>query len=250
MPGNPLGAVVDRSGPVPLAALTAIDSGSFNRVVGLGVEAPAHPGDVDRIIEHYQGLGQSNFRIELAPVATPSGVVRWLEHAGLHPAREAVTKVWRRLEDLDVSSDDGDFSSEDGDVRRLTAADVEGVAALNMRAWGAWQSTVSLRPWFGATVGKDGFAHYGAFVDDRLVCTGALVSDGRLAWIGFDATHPRHRSRQLRRSLTRRRLADARAAGCQIVHAEGRTDRLTGRSRVLDTLYVRRLFVSADDGPQ
>jgi hypothetical protein len=234
-PGDPLGAVIDRSGTVPLPALTAVDAGSFNRVVGLGLDVPATPEFVDTIVAFYRSLQQRNFQVDLAPVAAPAELVEWLRQAGLHPLEERMTKVWGRLDELDVAADDCE-------IRVLTKADAEAVAALNVRAWGAWQAPVSLRPWFGGTVGLEGFAHYGGFVDGRLLCTGAMVIDGQLAWIGFDATHPRHQSRQLRRALTARRIVDARAAGCAIIHAEARTDRLTGRSRVLDTLYVRTLY--------
>jgi hypothetical protein len=263
VPGNPLGAVIDRSGPFPLPALTAVDSDSFNRIVALGVAEPADADTIDRIVGFYRDLSQSNYRVELAPV-TPPDVASSLRRAGLRLVSEGTTKVWRRIGAMDGSNGstsieglhdldphcDPHGSEEALDIRRLSAADAEQVGALNVRAWGAWQARVSLSPWFTATVGQVGFVHYGVFVDDRLVCTGALAVDGQLAWIGFDATHPRHRSRQFRRSLTIRRLADARAAGCTIIHAEGSTERLSGRSRVLDTLYVRQFFVhGGEPGP-
>ncbi len=252
IPGNPLGAVIDRSAPHPLPALTAVDSASFNRIIALGVADSADPHTIDRIVSFYRDLGQLHFRVELAPVTSPD-VASSLERAGLRQVSDGMIKVWRRLGSMEEGSesttDDGVHgldpygNQEARDIRRLSAADAEQVAALNVRAWGAWQAPVSLSPWFMATVGQVGFVHYGVFVDDQLVCTGALAIDGQLAWIGFDATHPRHQSRQFRRSLTLRRLADARAAGCTIIHAEGSTDGLGGRSRVLDTLYVRRFFV-------
>ena len=256
VPGNPLGAVIDRSGSFPLPALTAVDSGSFNRVVALGVADPTDSDTIEKIVSFYRGLGQLNFRVELAPVTAPH-VASSLERAGLHRASDGMTKVWGRLESM--NNGDGSASDETAhdldphfdsngdqevrDIRRLSAPDAEQVAALNVRAWGAWQAGVSLKPWFAATVGQNGFVHYGVFEADQLVCTGAMAINGHLAWIGFDATHPRHQSRQFRRSLTLRRVADARAAGCTIIHAEGSTDRLSGRSRVLNTLYVRRYFV-------
>jgi hypothetical protein len=263
VPGNPLGAVIDRSGPFPLPALTAVDSGSFNRIVGLGVADPADPDTIDRIVSFYEDLGQLNFRVELAPVAPPD-VASSLERAGLRQVSDGMIKVWRRLGSLEGSN--GSTANEGAhnrdpycephgdqqarDIRQLSAGDAERVAALNVRAWGAWQARVPLSPWFTATVGQVGFDHYGVFVDDQLVCTGALAINGDMAWIGFDATDPRHRSRQFRLSLTLRRLADARAAGCTIIHAEGSTGRLSSRSRVLDTLYVRRFFVhGGEPGP-
>ncbi len=253
VPGNPLGAVIDRSGPFPLPALTAVDSNSFNRIVGLGVTDPADSDAIDRIVTFYRDLGQLNFRVELAPV-TPPDVASSLERAGLLQVSDGMTKVWRRLGSLKGSIGSTEIEGVEDldplggetsrDIRRLSATDAERVAALNVQAWGAWQARVSLRPWFAATVGQGGFVHYGAFENDQLVCTGALVINGQLGWIGFDATHPRHRSRQFRRSLTLRRLADAHAAGCTIIHAEGSTDRLSDRSRVLDTLYVRTILRS------
>lgn len=260
VPDDPLGAVVDRSGPVPLPALTSVDAGSFNRVVGLGMDPPASPAAVDRIVDFYRSLNQRHFQIELAPPATPPELAGWLEARGLVPADTQMTKVWRRLGDPDTPPGDGATSPGDGatspgdetlppdagQVRRLTGDEAGAVAALNVRAWGAFHAPVSLHPWFAATVGSPGFAHYGAFVDGRLVCTGAMVVDGELAWIGFDATHPRHQARHLRRALTARRIADARAAGCSVIHAEGRTDRLSDRARMLDTLYVRTIYAPAD----
>jgi hypothetical protein len=263
VPGNPLGAVIDRSGPCPLSALTEADSADLNRIVALGVTEPADSDTIGRIVSFYRDLGQSNYRVELAPMTTP-GVASSLERAGLHQVSEGTTKVWSRIGSTDRATEsttielvndleehcDAHGGQESWDIRQLSAADAELVGALNVKAWGAWQARVSLIPWFTATVGQVGFDHYGVFVDDQLVCTGALAIDGQLAWIGLDATHPRHRSRQFRRSLTIRRLADARAAGCTIIHAEASTNRLSGRSRVLDTLYVRRLFVhSGAPGP-
>ena len=223
--GNPLGAVVDRRGAVPLPALTSVDSSAFNRVVALGTATPATRRDIRRIIDFYLELGQHGFRVELSPAAAPGDLADQLVELGLHPVAETVTKVWRCFDDSDRVELAVDTDAID--VRRLTSSDAEHVSDLNVRAWGAWHSSVSLSPWFGATVGAEGFAHYGAFVDDRLVCVGAMAIDGDLAWIGFDATHPRHQARQLRRALTRRRITEALDAGCHVVHTEAATDRLT-----------------------
>ena len=203
VPGNPLGAVVGHEGSVPLAALTAAASGALNRVIALGVPSPSSKAAVDRVVEFFERVEQDCFQVELAPIAAPPALGDWLQGAGLLISPETVTKVWRDLEGFDLTVDDVD-------VRKLTARDADQVAGLNVRAWGAWQQP-SLHSWFAATVGQDGFHHCGAFVDDRLVSCGALVIDNDLAWIGFDATHPRHKLLGLRRSLTVRRLADARA---------------------------------------
>ena len=179
--------------------------GRANRVIALGVPSPSSKAAVDRVVEFFERVEQDCFQVELAPIAAPPALGDWLQGAGLLISPETVTKVWRDLEGFDLTVDDVD-------VRKLTARDADQVAGLNVRAWGAWQQP-SLHSWFAATVGQDGFHHCGAFVDDRLVSCGALVIDNDLAWIGFDATHPRHKLLGLRRSLTVRRLADVRRCG-------------------------------------
>ncbi len=245
LPGDPLGAVVARRGSLPLAALTKVPSDTVNRVVALGVVEPATSEVIEGVVDWYRSVGQPCFRVELAPVAGPPGIEERLRNAGLDPVAESVTKVWRPLDEEDPEPDVGrDEAREAGiEVVELTSRHAEDVAALNVRAWGAWRTPVSMAPWFSVTVGCEGFRHYGIVVDDRLVSTGALVLDGELAWIGFDATHPRHQSRLLRRSLTLRRMEDARDSGCRLVHAEARTEALTSRARLLRTLYLRRIYV-------
>jgi hypothetical protein len=97
----------------------------------------------------------------------------------------------------------------------------------------------AMHPWFLGSVGAKGFTHYGIFDSERLLATGTLCIDGHLAWLGFDATHPRSQERSLRRSLTLQRLEDARTQGCNIMHAEARTNRLTSRGRFFDSSYER-----------
>jgi GNAT superfamily N-acetyltransferase len=131
--------------------------------------------------------------------------------------RPGTFKIWRPIEPrlaeppLDAPLD--------VDVRRLGAADTDAVAELNLLAWGAWNNP-AMHAWFGATVGRAGWQHYGVFDADRLVATGALRTSDGLGWFGFDATHPRHQGKQLRQAISARRLADAAAQGCTIVHAE------------------------------
>jgi hypothetical protein len=193
-PGNPLGAVIDRNGPCLLPALTAVDSCSFNRILALGVDGPADPDTIDRIVSFYRDLAQLNYCVELAPVTTPD-VAKSLGRAGFRQLSEGTVKVWRRIGPVDRSNGrtgivrmhdldtycDPKADQEVRDIRRLSAADAEQVGALNVKAWGAWQAPVSLIAWFRATVGKAGFVHYGVFVDDELISTGALAIDGPLA---------------------------------------------------------------------
>lgn len=240
LPGNPLHAVVDRSGPLPLVALCAADRRDINRVVGLGVRTPARIEDLDAICSFYEAHGQRNFRIEVAPIARPSDLAHWITARGLACEGLGNFKMWRKTEQPP--------SVESGiDVRRLGPADADALTAINVAAWGAWSMPVSMASWFGATVGQDGVRHYGVFDGDRLVATGALFIGDGLGWLGFDATHPRHQGRKLRQALSSVRMVDAAAEGCSIIHAESA---IAPSPRALRDgwrlLYERQSFSSLD----
>jgi hypothetical protein len=213
LPGNPLDAVIDRSRPLPLVALRAVDRGDFNRVIGLGVHEPAHAEDIDAIFSFYEKHQQENFWVEVTPLTRPAELTGWLTSRGATCGGPGTFKMWRRVENpptmpLDI------------EVRRLGPEDAEALIAINIAAWGAWSMPVSMAAWFGATVGSAGVQHYGVFESDRLVATGALFVGHGLGWLGFDATHPRQQGRQLRQAISSARMEDAAAQGCEIVHAE------------------------------
>ncbi len=216
VPGNPLGATVDRSiaPPLVLAVAQVIDSTDINRVVGLGLFSPATREMVSTVVAFYRSHGQPTFRIELSPAAAPSELhSHWLTDVGLRRTEHGMTKTWHSIDLLPPAS-------SDVEVRRLGRGHRDAVADLSLAAWGAWEGTGPLRTWFGATVGTQGFHHYGVFDGDQLVSVGALMITGSLAWLGFDATHPRYRSYDLRRSVLLVRVDDARRHGCRTVHGE------------------------------
>lgn len=213
LPGNPLGATVDRSVAPPLALLKAIASVEINRVVGLGLVSPATRETVAAVIGFYRLHGQSTFRIEVSPAASPPDLAQTLEMAGLRLADDTITKMWSSTERVPPPS-------KEVEVRRLGREHRDAVAELNVIAWGAWAAAGPLRIWFGSTVGTRGFRHYGIFDGDRLVSVGALAVTGTLGWVGFAATHPHYRGHSFRRSINLVRLAEARELGCQIVHVE------------------------------
>jgi hypothetical protein len=211
--GNPLDAVIDRSGACPLVALCAVDRGDINRVIALGVDQPARAQDIEAICSFYESHGQQNFRIEVTPLARPADLAGWITSRDLACEPAGTFKMWRRAERPPVVA-------PEIAVRRLGPADVDALTAINVAAWGAWNMPVSMAAWFGATVGGEGVSHYGVFDDDRLVATGALFVDDGLGWLGFDATHPRYQGRKLRQAISSARMTDALSQGCELVHAE------------------------------
>jgi len=212
VPGNPLQAVSDHLGPLPLVALCAIDRRDFNRVVALGVRSQVRSQDVDAICSFYETHKQRNFRIEITPLARVSELTELVTERGIAGDEPGNFKLWRKVE--------RPRTIRPGiEVRRLDRADSDALAMLNIVAWGAW-GTPGIGVWFGATVGRAGVRHYGIFDADRLVASGALFVDDRIGWFGFDATHPRYKRRGLRQAISAARMMDAAVLGCKIVHAE------------------------------
>jgi hypothetical protein len=233
LPGNPLGAVVDRCVAPALAMTRAIASADMNRVVGLGVCSPATRETVAAMVAFYRSLGQSTFRVELSPVASPPELSQWLVDAGLRRTENCISKTW-------CSTDQVPTTSKEVEVRRLGPEHRDAVAELNALAWGAWESTGPLRTWFGATVGTQNFRHYGLFDGDHLVWVGALMVSGDLGWMGFDATHPRHRGRHISRRGFLVRVDDARRLGCRIIHGE--TAHKPSATAIVRKLYERQVY--------
>jgi GNAT superfamily N-acetyltransferase len=213
VPGDPLAARVNRSLSVPLPALTIVNFGLFNRVIGLGVASPTSPAELDHIIDWYGTQGQTDYWIEVTPASLPVDLADLLVARGLADTGRRQSKVCRRPASLPV-----DRSVE---VVELAAADRENFAAVNVAAWVA---PGMLAAWFGATFGADGFRHFGVRDGDRLVATGAMFVSGSTAWVGFGATLPGFRRRGLQTALLSHRVTEAAAMGCDLVHAETSAD--------------------------
>jgi hypothetical protein len=234
LPDNPLGAVVDRTASPPLALLAATNSLAINRVVGLGLSSPATGRTISSIADFYRSHGQRTFRIELSPAASPRDVADLLEAVGFRREEKTNTKMW-------CSTQQQLPATREIDVQRLGPEHRDAVAELNAVAWGAWGAE-DLRPWFGATVGRPPFRHYGVFDDGLLVSVGVLAVVGTLGWMGFAATHPRYRRHGLRRGTELARITGARDLGCEIVHMEIATEYTSALRHPFEKLCERELY--------
>ncbi len=235
VPGNPLGVTVQRSMSPPLHTLEALDSPDINRVVGLGAGSPATRDQVRQIVDFYRSRGRWHLRVELSPVAAPAELPAWLIDEGFTLDVASSTKVVRSANDVGPTP-------TDTPVRLLGRESREAVAALNSLVWGDWSATSPAATWFGATVGVEGFRHYGAFDGDRLVSVGVMVVTGELAWLGFGATHLHYQDRGLRAASLALRQAHARDLGCQMVHAEVETRYSASPKLPFEPFYERQSY--------
>jgi hypothetical protein len=212
--GNPLQAEVDYSISTPLSTLAVFDFAKFNRVVALGVNSPATEDDLDAIASFYLSRGQSRYFIEMTPATRPETLASTLRSRGLTPVVDRIAKCWRGLDDIPAAP-------PDVDVRLLDVTDRDQWALVNVSAW---TLPSFFKKWFSATLGVDGFRHYGIFEGDLMVSTGALYVTDNVAWSGFSATRPECRGHGYQTATHVRRLLDARELGCTVVHTEAAAD--------------------------
>jgi hypothetical protein len=197
-------------GSTTVFALRGLDFVDVNRVLGVGLDGPHGPDQMETIVATYGELGLKRYQLEIVE-GSPSPDERLLEAVGLVRYPDPIWTVWRWLNELPAPE-------TEVPVRVLGPSDRRQVAELQRTAWGVWEPDESHDLWFGATLGAEGFTYFGAFIDDDLVSVGALCVDGDTAWAGFDATHPRLRQKRLRHELGVARLRRASELGCDLIH--------------------------------
>jgi hypothetical protein len=207
--GNPLGAGVDLSPGIAVPALTAIDAGLFNRVIGLGIDELADDALLDAVLASYARRGQSHLVLEVTDASVPTDLRQRLTARGLVDTGYRQAKTWQVPALYEGPCMDA--------VVQLGPDDVDEFAQVNMIAW---EVPAFLAVWFGATLFADGFSHYGVKVGGRIVSTGALFVEDGIGWLGFGATLPEFRGRGMQRAVLARRVHEAAVQKCRIVHSE------------------------------
>jgi hypothetical protein len=206
--GNPLGAELLRAGAATVPLVRSVGSPLVNRVIGLGVGAPALEDDLDAACAAY-GERELAFAVSVAPHARPAELPEWLGRRGLAPG-SSFAKLWRRTADPPAAE---------------TALRIERVGAERAREFAsvncaAWHLDGEFAAWFEAAVGRPRWRHYLAFDGERPVAAGALFVHDGAAWLGFAATLSRHRGRGAHAALLARRIRDAAELGCELVVTE------------------------------
>ena len=82
-----LGLHLETVGTALVSMSTGEPSILINRAIGLGLEAPASRGDVERIVSLYADAGIDRYYLHLHPRAQPVELRDWLLGAGLEPGR-------------------------------------------------------------------------------------------------------------------------------------------------------------------
>jgi len=207
--GNLLRAEVAWASATPILIVAALDFGLFNRVIGLGVASTATDEEIAMIVSAYDARSQTRWTVCVAPVASPADLGARLEAHGLRRGSD-FTKVIR-------STERPPELSTDLRIEEVGPESTEAVVGVSLQAWGFPHA---FSAWFAGSLGRPGWHHYVGFDGTEAVSTGALYVSGGIGWLGFGATLPSHRNRGGQGAIMARRVRDAGALGCRLVHTE------------------------------
>lgn len=210
---GPLGLTQRPMGSALATAAGRIDVLAYNRVLGLGVAAPAEPGDLDEAAHFFAAAGSPRWMVNVSPAADPPELTEWLEARGF-ALHNHWLKLWRDARDPVEGADDPR-------VRPIGAEHADAFARCDAEAFSLPESVI---PWIAATVGKPHWHHYAAFDGEEPVGFAALVALDRVGWLGFASTKPSHRRHGVQSALIATRLRAAAALGCERVIVETADD--------------------------
>lgn len=203
-----LGLSWERDGQVLVCRAGRVPNWFFNRLVGLGLDAPARRDEVDGHLDRFFESGVP-FGVSVVSSARPHELPGWLEARGL--AR--TTTLARMVRTTD------DLPEPESDVVIRVVGREDAVA---------WGETVvrgfALPPlcasWMAGLVGRDGWRVHLAYESGEPVAAGALCVHGKVGWLGFGCTLPKSRGRGIHRAMMLRRMMDAADLGCRWLQTE------------------------------
>ena len=183
----------------PLSAVTM-----FNRVLCLGIEAPATDEQLDEALDFLKGV---QAYVTVAPEAEPQDLGERLEARGL-PRDRGWTKFVR-------STAAPPRASTDLRVERDQSGEAFGEAALR-----GFDVPQFFGEWLSRLAGREGWQCFVAYDGDAPAAAGALFVTERVGWIGIGATVPEQRGKGGQSALLAARTEAASAAGCEGVVTE------------------------------
>jgi len=180
-----------------------LDAAEFNRVLGLGVTAPATAAHVEAVAARYRPLKLASARFQLSPAAQPHAEIEgWLAAQGMDRAPRAWTKRARRTDALPETPTS---------LAIVDAADAPG--RFSAVACAGFGMPPFLAPWLEALVGRPDWRCFLAMDGETAVTAGALYLAADCGWLGIGATLPDARGRGGQGAIMRARLAAAAKAG-------------------------------------
>lgn len=204
------GLAVHRLGSAVAFVMAKVDNAQFNRLLGLGVAAPATEQELDAGLDLFRAAGLRNFLVHVTPDAQPPALADWVTGRGLVPFRRAWAKLHRGV------------SPPPTVATELRVAEIDAASSADFArvVCDGFGMPPPMRPWLGALPGRAGWRAYLAYAEAEPVSAAVLYMRDGVAWYGAAATIPTGRRRGGQRAILARCIADAIAAGCTNIASE------------------------------
>ena len=190
------------------ALRSAPTSAMFNRVLGLGLAAPATDVGLAAIGRFFAERGVS-YGIGLHPDAQPGDLPRRLEQLGLRTGY-----AWAKFE---RPTDAVPEVRTELRVERVAADRAADFASVFVRAYG---TPPFFEPWLVELPDRAGWDCFVAYAGDEPAATGAVFTHAGVGWLGMAGTLQEHRRKGAQSAILAARIEAARDAGCDVVVTE------------------------------
>jgi GNAT superfamily N-acetyltransferase len=202
-----LGLTLDHVGGADALACTGSGDVILNRVMGLGVEAPARQEEIAALAAHYRGRGVARYIVHVSPVARPAELEGWLGAAGFTPFRRA----WMKFA-LAAARAPAAVPAMNGlELREIGAAQGDAFAALVTRVF----DMGGCEALFAPLPGRAGWHMWIAYDGDTPAATAGMFAAGGDTWFGFGACDSAYRGRGAQTALLAARARRAAELGCR-----------------------------------
>jgi hypothetical protein len=182
----------------------------FNRVIGLGRQAPATDAQIRAIIGRFDSLGVSEYWVHVCPYARPSRLGRHLQFHGLGPYRRSWVKMLGRVTRASAPR-------SPVHVRAATPDDAIAVASIIGPAFDMEQRCAEL---FVPLIGRANWKMFIAELDGEVIAAAGLYVHGTTGYLAFAATRNEWRRHGAQQALIHARINAAEQAGCLWIASE------------------------------
>jgi GNAT superfamily N-acetyltransferase len=180
----------------------------FRRACGLGVESPLRAAQLEAVLRHMDGLGET-YAVAVAPHAEPRELPNWLEARG-YTRGYAFMKFSRSTS---ASAD----APTDLEVALVGPERADAFARVISAGFGLPDIVAG---WLARLPGRDDWICLLASADGVPAAAAVAYVKGPHAWFGLGATLPPFRQRGGQSALLARRLREAAARGASVAVTE------------------------------
>ncbi|MBL6959314.1 MAG: hypothetical protein ISR52_10060 [Rhodospirillales bacterium] len=181
----------------------------INRVIGLGVLAPARRETISRFRQDFEKTGIDRYFVHIVDEAQPQELKSWLAAENLVPQRRWMKFIHK-----------GGLSPESGsdlEVRLVDGAYGEAFGRIVAASFDMKEAAI---PALAKLTERPKWHIYMGFAEGQPAAAGALFVDQGVGWCDFGATSSKFRRRGGQRAMLEARIKAARDLGCDLIATE------------------------------